>query len=105
MKVIVSGQVRRFLLTERDYLRKHSSAAPGRLARRMRDATQLLKDFPMAGTPLPLQITSKRRLVVDDYVVDYVIVGEEVRILHMRHGRQQDPYLDDNGATNFEAES
>ncbi|MBX3575750.1 MAG: type II toxin-antitoxin system RelE/ParE family toxin [Rhizobiaceae bacterium] len=103
MKVFVSGQVRRFLRSERDYLGRYSSTAAGRVARRLADAVKLLSEFPMAGSAMPLLPDRQRRLVVDDYVLDYEVVGGEVRILNMRHGRQQDPYLDQGSDEDEEA--
>ena len=78
---------------ERDYLRRHSTTAFKRLSDRLRQAKRLLSEHPHAGPSKPLPVPGMRRLVIGDYVLDYEIRGDEVHILNMRHGRQQDPDL------------
>ncbi|WP_442582577.1 type II toxin-antitoxin system RelE/ParE family toxin [Mesorhizobium sp. ASY16-5R] len=104
MKVVISRRVRDFLVAEKAYLRRHSNSAAKRLTLRMREAATLLADFPMVGIERFLPIRDLRRLVVDDYVLDYKIRGTEVHILNMRHGRQKDPYLENERDFNFEGE-
>ena len=94
MRVIVARQVKDFLAAEKAYLRKHSNSASQRLTYRMREAARMLSDFPMLGSERALPVKEIRRLVLDDYVLDYEIREREVHILNMRHGRQQDPYLE-----------
>jgi plasmid stabilization system protein ParE len=93
-RVILSQDVRAFVLRETNYLRQHSPAAAIRFAARLREARQLLSNFDHAGfvrdaPPVP----GLRRLVVGDYLIDY-FPGKTVLIVAMRHGRQQEPGLD-----------
>jgi plasmid stabilization system protein ParE len=55
----------------------------------MRHARELLADFPELGTGKKgLPHSDMRCLVVGDYLMDYRIRGDEIRILAVRHGRQ-----------------
>jgi len=103
MKIVVADQVRRYLISEQNYLKRQSNRAHLAVTRRFREAARLLAAYPMAGAERSLPIAGIRRLVVDDYVLDYEIVGNEVRILHMRHGRQRDPFLPTDENFDFEA--
>lgn len=103
MKVVVADQVKRYLISEKTYLKRQSARAHLVFTRRFRDAALLLAAYPMAGAERSLPVSGIRRLVVDDYVLDYEIVGNEVRILHMRHGRQRDPFLAVDADFDFEA--
>jgi plasmid stabilization system protein ParE len=103
MKVVVADQVRDFLRSEKAYLQRHSNAAYRRLSRRMRESKRLLSEFPQAGSEKILPVIGIRRLVVDDYVLDYEITNHEVHILNMRHGRQQDPDMELTDNFDFEA--
>lgn len=94
MRVVVSHQVKEYLDTEKRYLRRHSATAHKRLAARLRDAFAMLARFPLAGPERQLPVPGLRRLVVDDYVLDYEIRNNELHVLAMRHGRQRDPYLE-----------
>lgn len=102
MTVIVSAQVKEFLTHERNYLRKHSAAAHKRLALRMREAARLCPSFRWERN---LHCRSMRSVVVvDDYVLDYEVAGGKIHILHMRHGRQRDPYLEPEDNVDYEAD-
>jgi plasmid stabilization system protein ParE len=105
MKIVVADQVKRYLISEKNYLKRQSARAHLAFARRFRDAARLLSAYPMAGAERPLPISGIRRLVVDDYVLDYEIVGNEIRILHMRHGRQSDPFLTVDEDFDFESDT
>lgn len=93
MKVVVSHQVKEYLEAEKRYLKRHSSTAHKRLAARLREAFAMLGRFPLAGPERQLPVSGLRRLVVDDYVLDYEIGNNELHVLAMRHGRQRDPYM------------
>ena len=103
LKVVVSDRVRKYLAAETNYLRKHSSTAHRHLVQRMREAARLLSEYPLAGTDKVVPVPGLRRLVVDDYVLDYEVADDEVHILSMRHGRQHDPLQDPDDDFDYEA--
>lgn len=104
MRVVVSDRVKKFLLSERKYLEQHSTIAGKRLAQRFRETASLLSSYPFAGVEKQLPMPGLRRFVVDDYLLDYEIIGDEVHILTMRHGRQRDPHLPPEDDFDFEVE-
>jgi plasmid stabilization system protein ParE len=94
MRVIISAKVQDFLRHERSYLQRHSTIAWKRLSDRLRRTRKLLAEFPQLGAEKPLPIPGLRRLVMGDYVLDYEVRDDEVHVLNMRHGRQNDPDLE-----------
>jgi plasmid stabilization system protein ParE len=73
------------------------------LSERLRRTRKLLSEFPHIGAEKPLPIPGLRRLVMGDYILDYEIRAGEVHILNMRHGRQNDPDLEDEPDFDYEA--
>ena len=71
------------------YVRDFSPAAAARLDMQFVDVAESLATFAERGRP----IGRGRRevLVVRPYVIRYVVVGDEVRILSIRHGAQRPP--------------
>ena len=45
-----------------------------------------------------------RRLVVGDYLMDYEVVGNEIHVLAIRHGRQLPPDVPLDDDYDFEAD-
>ena len=88
-KVLLSARARNYLLKEAKYLRERSPAAATAFVARMRHARQVLSDFPELGSGKKgLPHSNMRCLVVGEYLMDYQVLGEEVWILAIRHGRQ-----------------
>lgn len=54
----------------------------------MRAARRMLSEYPDAGVQI-LPSSDVRRLVVQSYVLEYEVQGDEVVVLLMRHGRQE----------------
>ncbi len=102
-KVVFSARVRDFLRSERHYLDKHSTTAFPRLSDRLKEASRLLSEHPHAGAAKPLPVRGLRRLVMGDYILDYELRNGEVHVLNMRHGRQRDPDIHDDGDVDYEA--
>lgn len=69
------------------YVRDFSPAAAARLDMQFVDVAERLATFPEPGRP----IGRGRReiLVVKPYVIRYVVVADEVRILSIRHGARR----------------
>ena len=70
-------------------VRDFSPVAAARLELQFMDVAETLATFPERGRP----IGRGRReiLVVKPYVIRYVVVAEEVRILSVRHGATRPP--------------
>jgi plasmid stabilization system protein ParE len=94
MRVVISARVKTFLQAEKSYLRRHSTSAWKTLAARLRQTRKLLAEFPHAGAEKPIPMRGLRRFVMGDYILDYEVRSEEIHILNMRHGRQNDPDLE-----------
>ena len=71
------------------YVRGFSPAAAARLESEFADIAENLGTFPELGRP----IGGRRRevVVVRPFVLRYVIIGEEVRILSIRHSARRPP--------------
>ena len=69
------------------YVRDFSPAAASRLDIQFADVAESLATFPERGRP----IGRGRRevLVARPYLIRYVVVGEEVRIISVRHGARR----------------
>ena len=69
------------------YVRDFSPAAAARLDMQFVDVAESLATFPEHGRP----IGRGRReiLVVKPYVIRYVVVDDEVRLLSIRHGARR----------------
>lgn len=97
--VRLSKAARAFLLSETAYLRARSVPASHRLKDRFRELRRRLSIFPEMGfvrEDFPRK--DIRRIVLDDYVIDYRVTDTFLRILSIRHGRQSEtdvPFEDD----------
>lgn len=88
-KVRMSTRAKVYLTTESRYLRDRNRAAATAFVVRMKQAPEILSQFPELGTGKKgLPHSDMRCLVVGDYLIDYQIRGDEVLILAIRHGRQ-----------------
>jgi len=86
----LSPAARQWFLAEIAYLAERDVRAAERLVRQMRAARRNLADFPrMAQTGL---IPGTQRLVVGDYVLTVRQRTDDVEIVAIRHGRQDDAY-------------
>ncbi|WP_082537335.1 MULTISPECIES: type II toxin-antitoxin system RelE/ParE family toxin [unclassified Aureimonas] len=88
-RVRLSSSASAYLRREAAYLRRHAPASADAFLIRMQSARDRLSEFPESGPPSDgNESAGFRQLVVGDYVFAYRIVGDEVRILFIRHGRQ-----------------
>ncbi|MBS0438780.1 MAG: type II toxin-antitoxin system RelE/ParE family toxin [Proteobacteria bacterium] len=58
------------------------------VARRIRDATQLLRANPHAGTPTHIEDTRSWVVARTPYLIVYRVRGETLEILRLWHGRR-----------------
>jgi len=103
-KLRLSNQAREFILSEIRYLKKYSPPASARFRNdidkslralsRYSDIGRLDQSYPVAGV---------RRIVAGDYVVYYAVSTDIVDVLHVRHGRQSEPWVDFGDDEDFEA--
>jgi len=88
-KVRLSTKASDYLKQEARYLRDRNPAAAVAFVVRIRQAQQLLSDFPEVGPgKRGLPLSDMRCLVVGDYLMDYQVRDGDVRVLAIRHGRQ-----------------
>jgi plasmid stabilization system protein ParE len=105
MRVRLSENARAYLIRETAYLRKLNPAAARNLSRQMRNAQRNLAAFDGIGFESEeLPIRGMRRLVVGDYLMDYEVVGNEIHVLAIRHGRQLPPDVPLDDDYDFEAD-
>ena len=80
--------------------RLHLALAGPKYARKITDsifaALEQLARFPLSGPPLrdeELKAQGYRRIVVEDYLVIYRLLGDTVTIYHIAHGKTDYPTL------------
>jgi toxin ParE1/3/4 len=84
-----SARAAAYLNREIVYLAERNPAAARRLLARIEETRTLLREYPEAGPPS--LIPGARRLVVDAYVLTYVVRRGSIEIAAVRHGRQREP--------------
>ncbi|AXV14770.1 hypothetical protein CYG48_03060 [Neorhizobium sp. SOG26] len=93
-KVRVSTMAADYIRSERGYLTKFSIAAARELSRKLRNAQMLLRRHPEAGKVKPGS-GGVRVLIVPPYVIEYEVHPDEIMILVIRHGRQEERHEED----------
>ena len=75
----------------RDYIAKDSPAAARKVARRIKESINRLRNFPLSGRAG--RVPETRELVVPgtSYIAAYTIKGNKVLIAAVLHGRQRWP--------------
>lgn len=69
-------------------LQQNNPAAAERYANEFSDKTKLLAQFPELGRLRPEILSHLRSTLVQPYVIFYRIVGDEIQILRILHGRR-----------------
>jgi len=88
-KVIWSPSSIRDLQSLRGYIGQFNPRAARDIAARLFEAGNSLKDFPRKGRPAGGNL--REWTLVYPYIIRYEIVGDEVHVLGVRHGRQRPP--------------
>ncbi|MGI2035209.1 type II toxin-antitoxin system RelE/ParE family toxin [Rhizobium panacihumi] len=84
----LSTDAANYVRREAEYLRQHNPAAARNFSLAIRNARQLLQQFPEAGNRHHgLQIVGGRTLVAGDYLLDYLYEGGIIEVISIRHGR------------------
>ena len=91
MKIVWSRRAIRHLVHVREYVEKESEKGASRIAGRILEAVDVLRDHPDMGRPGRLPGT--RELVVPGtaYVIPYRVRGERLELIAVFHGRQKWP--------------
>jgi plasmid stabilization system protein ParE len=104
MKIIVSKDAARYLRHERAYLARFDRRAAETAMRQVQAAIRLLATYPNAGTETSA-LAGRRRFVTGPYIIDYRVTETTVMIAAIHHGRQQEPEVELDGDSDFEAET
>ncbi len=89
-KILWTGLALEDLRQIREYVRRDNPAAAGRLAKRIRDRADRLREHPLAGRRVPeLETSGYREVIVPPYRIVYeVCEGRKVVVLRVWHGRR-----------------
>ena len=75
------------IIAIRDYIGQFSPLAAQRMAIRLRQAGESLRDFPNRGRPIS---KGRRELtIVRPYIIRYRVDGERVGVISVRHGARR----------------
>ena len=88
MKLFVSEQADSDLLQIHNYLVERNPAAAFALAARFRRAFESLNHFPFIGTDRSFLINGSRSIVVDKYVVFYLVREQRITVFRVLDGRR-----------------
>jgi plasmid stabilization system protein ParE len=92
-----------YVRAEARYLKIRSPAAAWRFQKSLNDLKRNLLDFPGLGHPsTETNAAGVHRFVMNDYLIDYEVVGEVIRIIDIRHGRQMPPNRSIDSDDDFE---
>lgn len=91
MRVRWLDQAVQDLKSVRIYIGRYNPSAAGDVARRIRDAVRILRDYPAAGRAG--RVPNTRELIVTGtpYIIPYRVRSETVEILRVLHAVQQWP--------------
>ncbi len=77
------------LVAIRDYIATDNPTAAEAMVAAVRDAVERLTEFPQSGRTVPeRQAQGYREVIVAAYRIVYAVVGGDVRILRVWHGRR-----------------
>ena len=103
VRVRMAGPAKAYLRKEAHYLRQRSPRTADAFLLRMREARDNLRRFPLMGFQKGgLPIPGMRSLVVDTYILDYEIAGDELLIMAIRPGQVPESLLEVEDDFNYE---
>ncbi|MFN7097554.1 MAG: type II toxin-antitoxin system RelE/ParE family toxin [Gammaproteobacteria bacterium] len=89
MKIIFTRQAINDLQRLRQFIEIHNKKAAAKIAQRLRDAIKRLQDFPLLGIAIKNELgLHLRELVVDKYLVSYLVSDDKIYILQIWHGKE-----------------
>lgn len=90
-KIRLSRDAAEFLRREANYIRSRNPAAALAFGRMAKDVQATLRSFPQSGNRMHgTFIPQSRTIVRGDYLWTYIVHGEFIDILAIRHGRMPD---------------
>lgn len=85
-KVVWSKKAKETLLDCHDFIAEDSKSRAESWANKVIDSTQNLEIFPEMGVEEnPSGIQNLRKLIIGDYILRYLVIKDEVRILSVKH--------------------
>jgi len=90
MKINYSREAVADLLRLRAFIAKHDPAATSRYAQSLIEGVTLLEKQPMMGHPVACapEPENIRDLLVDDYIVRYALLQQQILILRIWHHKE-----------------
>ena len=102
----MAGPAKAYLRKEANYLRQYSPRAADAFLQRIREARDNLRRFPLMGFQKGgLPIPGMRSLVVDTYILDYEVHGDELLIAAIRPGQIPETMLEAEDDFDYEDDS
>ena len=89
MKVTYTARAGRDFVRLREFIRKKNPQAAQKAGRQLKKNIQALVDQPNMGVPVE-DLEGFRELVARDYVVRYRVLSDEIVILNIWHGKEDD---------------
>ena len=103
-RITLSAAARAYVNAEAGYLKARSRPAATRFRAALNGLKRNLVDFPGLGHPsAETTVAGVYRFVLDEYLVDYEVIGEVVNIIAIRHGRQRPPNQPPDSDDDYEA--
>lgn len=96
MRVVVTPQAREDLREHIAYIARHNPDAAERTRSRIIGRIRTLRDHPMTGRPGRVGDTRELVITGTRYLAVYSIIAETVYIVHINHGAQQWPPVEDD---------
>lgn len=91
-RITLSAAARAYVKSEASYLGARSRPAAARFRAALNSLKRNLADFPALGhASTETSVHGVFRFVMDEYLVDYEVVGGVVNIFAIRHGRHRPP--------------
>jgi plasmid stabilization system protein ParE len=95
LRLIMTRRAERDLARVKAYIAQHNPAAAERVRQRIRQSIVLLCDYPYLGRPTARAEVLMTSVPRYRYKIYFTVVGDELRIIHIRHGSRRDPRGDE----------
>ena len=91
MKIKYLAEAYRDLESIEFYISQDNPEEGSKQVNRILDAVLRLQDFPYSGSTVPkaiMPLIEFRRIIVDNYIIFYRVIGEEIYIYRILHGKR-----------------
>lgn len=82
-----SASAKKDLIRLREFIAKHNPEAARRVGQRLKVSIQRLTEQPDMGVNVE-DLSGVQELIADDYIVRYLVRGEEIYILRIWHRKE-----------------